>query len=122
MSQIQLNAQNGAAFQARVANYGADKFENFLEEVSIRPNTEDGVADFRVRVDGLGATPETEALGLLDAKSSETAPLTARQAEGYPLIQQYGGTIVGNNGLPHYPAGNKNSSNRGANYYTIRSS
>lgn len=90
---MQINAQNGAAFQARVANYGSDTLDNFLEEVSVKPFTDaDGtLADFRVRLDGIGTEPDTSNFGLLDAKSSETAPLTPNQSVGYPLIESYGG-------------------------------
>ncbi|WP_460501045.1 hypothetical protein, partial [Dyella jejuensis] len=107
LTQVQINAQNGAAFQARVANYGSDTLNNFLEEVSIQPFTDaDGnLADFRVRLDGIGTDPDTSNFGLLEAKSSETAPLTTNQSEGYPLLGSYGGQVVGKAGNPYYPAG-----------------
>jgi len=38
LAQVQINAQNGAAFQARVANYGSDTLDNF--EVSVKPFTD----------------------------------------------------------------------------------
>jgi hypothetical protein len=107
ISQVRINAQNGAEFQARVANYGKDTLEHFQEEVSVRPymDADGNLASFRVRLDGLGLDSETENYGLLDAKSSETAPLTPNQTVGYPLISQYGGKVVGNAGNPYYPPG-----------------
>lgn len=107
LAQIQINAQNGATFQTRVANYGSDTFKNFVEEVSIRPFTDsDGsLANFRVRLDGVATEFDTSQFVLIDAKSSETAPLTPNQKIGYPFIGSYGGQVVGNGGNPHYPAG-----------------
>jgi hypothetical protein len=67
LTQVQINAQNGAAFQARVANYGSDTLNNFLEEVSVKPFTDaDGtLTNFRVRLDGIGTEPDTSNFGLL---------------------------------------------------------
>lgn len=81
--------------------------EDYSKEVSVRPytNEEGDVADYRVRVDSMGINSETGDFSMYDAKSSETAPLTRNQRAGYPLIGQYGGVVVGNNGNPHYPAG-----------------
>ncbi|WP_443751346.1 hypothetical protein [Asticcacaulis solisilvae] len=104
-SQVQLNKASGAAFQGRVSNFGADTLDNFVEEVSIRPNTSTGTAPFKIRVDGLGTNPDTLAIDLLEAKGSATAPLTPNQTNGFPLVEQYGGTIVGTKGGVNYPAG-----------------
>lgn len=105
LSQVQLNNQSGAAFQARVADYSSDIQDNYVEELSIKPNTADGPADFRVRLDGIGEDPATGSVVLTDAKSSVTAGFTPNQTVGYPLIEQYGGTVVGANGGNIYPAG-----------------
>lgn len=100
-----MNSAAGSAFQSRVASYGTDTLANFTEEVSIVPNTATGPAPFRIRIDGLGTNPETNTIDLLEAKGSETAPLTTNQSKGFPLIEQHGGTIVGGNGGASYPAG-----------------
>jgi hypothetical protein len=105
LTQIEINSANGEAFQARVSTYGTDTLDNFAEEVSIRPNTASGPAPFRIRIDGLGTNPESQAIELLEAKGSETARLTIRQTEGFPLIKQYGGAIVGGKGGVTFPAG-----------------
>ena len=103
--QIQLNQASGAAFQDRVGKYAADTLDNFVQEVSIRPNTSTGSASFKIRIDGLGSNPETQAIALLEAKGSATAPLTPNQTKGFPLVEQYGGIIVGTKGGANYPAG-----------------
>lgn len=107
LAQVQINSQNGAEFQSRVAAYGNDTLDNFLEEVSIRPFTDTSgtTAPFRVRLDGLGTDPVNTSYGLMDAKASSTAPLTPNQTVGYPLLGQYGGVVVGKAGGSYYPAG-----------------
>jgi hypothetical protein len=77
------------------------------EQVSIRPNTAAGAADFRVRTDVLAELPARGELVMRDAKASVTAPFTPRQRQGYPLIEKYGGTVVGKKGGDRYPAGTK---------------
>jgi hypothetical protein len=103
-TQLELNGATGKAFQARVGNYGNDTLQNFVEEVSIRPNTATGQASFKIRADGLGTNPDTLMIDLLEAKGSATAPLTKNQTSGFPLLEQYGGTIVGAKGGVNYPA------------------
>jgi Tfp pilus assembly protein PilX len=104
-TQLELNSAAGKAFQTRVSNYGNQTLQNFVEEVSIRPNTATGQASFKIRADGLGRNPNTLSIDLLEAKASELAPLTKNQKLGFPLLQQYGGTIVGAKGGVNYPAG-----------------
>jgi hypothetical protein len=105
LSQVQINAKAGAEFQSRVSAYGVQTLDNYVEEVSVRPYTADGIADFRIRFDGLGTNPETQIINTLEAKSSATAPLTPGQARGFPLIEEYGGVVVGKKGGALYPAG-----------------
>jgi hypothetical protein len=107
LSQIQINARNGAEFPARVCRYGTETLEEFREEVSIRPftNADGDIADFRIRLDGLGVDPDTVNFAGLEAKGSEMAPLTPNQTEGIPLLEQFGGRVVGNGGNPSFPAG-----------------
>jgi hypothetical protein len=42
---------------------------------------------------------------LTDFKSSDTAGFTVNQEYGYPLLEQNGGMIVGNNGGDFFPDG-----------------
>jgi hypothetical protein len=50
-------------------------------------------------------TSDNGSLQLYDFKSSATSGFTANQQLGYPLLQQFGGQIVGDNGGLPYPAG-----------------
>jgi LysM repeat protein len=104
-TQLEINSAAGKAFQTRVGEYGNQTLQNFVEEVSIRPNTATGQASFKIRADGLGTNPNTLTINLLEAKGSATAPLTKNQKLGFPLLQRYGGTIVGTKGGVNYPAG-----------------
>lgn len=104
-TQLELNIATGKAVQARVSNYGRDTLQNFVEEISIRPNTSAGQAPFKIRADGLGTNRDTLMIDILEAKGSATAPLTQNQKLGFPLLEQYGGTIVGAKGGASYPAG-----------------
>jgi RHS repeat-associated protein len=92
-------------FEQRVLRDTRRTQENVVEQVSIRPNTETGSADFWVRPESLGKDLFSGQLRIRDAKSSDTAPLTDRQAEGYPLLEQYGGTVIGKKGGQEYPRG-----------------
>lgn len=106
-TQVQINNANGAAFQSQMDDWALGLHEDYVREVSIRPYTDaDGtLAGYRVRPDGMGTNSETGIPNMYEAKASETAPLTRGQRSGYPLIGQYGGVVVGNNGNPSFPAG-----------------
>ena len=106
-SQIRINQANGSAFQDVVDDWAYGIYTKNTTEVSVRPytNNQGETAGYRVRVDNMSSTRDTGDIVLIEAKSSETAPLTRNQARGYPLIEEYGGVVVGNNGNPHYPAG-----------------
>jgi hypothetical protein len=74
-------------------------------QVSVRPFTQSGdLANYRVRLDALG-TDNAGGINLYDFKSSPTAGFTPNQQVGYPLLQQFGGQVVGGNGGLAYPAG-----------------
>jgi hypothetical protein len=99
------NAANGRAFEQKGLRYLQDIQNNVADQVSIRPLTESGdLASFRVRLDALG-TDDAGTIRLFDFKSSETAGFSPNQRVGYPLLQQFGGVVVGNNGLPWYRPG-----------------
>jgi RHS repeat-associated protein len=104
-SQVLANAAQGQAFEEEGVAYLENIQTDVQEQVSIRPYTESGdLADYRVRLDAVG-TDESGNIQLTDFKSSETAGFTPNQQGGYPLLQQYGGEVVGNNGGLTYPAG-----------------
>jgi hypothetical protein len=45
------------------------------------------------------------ALQLTDFKSSQSAGYSRNQTKGYPLLERYGGQVVGKNGGDRYPHG-----------------
>jgi RHS repeat-associated protein len=101
--QVVKNALQGRAFEEE--SIGKLVQTDVQEQVSVRPYTASGeLADFRVRLDALGRD-EAGNLRATDFKSSEKAGFTPRQTEGYPLLKDYGGQVVGNNGGLFYPAG-----------------
>ncbi len=104
-STIAENAKTGDAFeQEGIAHLEATQ-TGVAEQVSVRPYDQSGnPTDYRVRLDAMGRD-DTGALRLTDFKSSPTAGLTPNQAAGYPLLEQYGGKVVGNSGGTDYPAG-----------------
>jgi RHS repeat-associated protein len=104
-STILRNAPNGRAFEEQGLNALQGEFNNVVGQVSIRPFTESGdLAVFRVRLDALG-TDTGGGTNLFDFKSSATAGFTPNQRLGYPLLEQFGGQVVGGNGGVFYPAG-----------------
>ena len=103
-TQLQANRATGAQFQELLERYQSSRVDQFSREVSIRPNTADGPADYLVRLDGIGIDRSTQELLLFEAKGSATAPLTRNQRRGFPLIERYGGTVVGRNGGTAAPA------------------
>jgi len=104
-STIKQNAAQGKAFEQKGLDYLKTKESNVRPQVSIRPYNKDGtLANYRVRVDAIG-TDQNGDIALTDFKSSETAGFTQNQKDGYPLIENYGGEVVGDNGGSFYPAG-----------------
>jgi RHS repeat-associated protein len=99
------NFANGKAFEQQGLNYLEGVQNDVAPQVSVRPYTDSGdLADYRVRLDAIG-TDDAGNLNLTDFKSSDTAGFSPNQANGYPLLQNNGGQVVGNNGLPFYPPG-----------------
>lgn len=99
------NKRKGDAFEQQVGAYKRDTQDDYMEQISIKPNTANGPANFRVRADGVGRERGSGRILPTDAKASDTAGLTPGQKQGYPLIEQYGGTVVGKKGGTTYPAG-----------------
>ncbi len=89
------NAAKGKAFEDQVAKtLGQDKASQVTIEVA------DGT---RTRVDFVQSSEGK--ITLLEAKSSQKAPLTSNQKKAYPQIEKAGGTVKGKKGtvvgLPH---------------------
>ena len=82
------NAKKGAEFERKV---GAKLGKNKASQVTIE--VKDGT---KTRMDFVSV--EDGNIKLTEAKSSTTAPLTPNQKTAHPQIEQYGGTIKGNNG------------------------
>jgi RHS repeat-associated protein len=76
------------------------------EQVSVRPYTDASgtLADYRVRLDALGQGGG--AFRVSDMKSG-AGGFQPNQVKGYPLIEKYGGVVVGSKGGAAYPAGTK---------------
>jgi hypothetical protein len=100
------NFQNGRAFEQEGIKYLETVNTDIADQVSIRPfvNASGDLADYRVRVDAMSIDADGN-LQLTDFKASDTAGFTPNQQTGYPLLQQFGGQVVGGNGGPFYPAG-----------------
>jgi hypothetical protein len=113
LSQAQLNmtnnALNGAAFSDLVYSQAAARNAAALREVSVSPYLDSGViADFRIRLDTIAISDTSAAARtsqLIEAKASATAPLTARQTQGFPLFERNGGVVRGDAGGTLLPAG-----------------
>ena len=82
------NAKKGADFERKV---GEKLGKNTASQVTIE--VKDGT---KTRMDFVSI--EDGNIKLTEAKSSATAPLTQNQRTAHPQIEQYGGTIKGNNG------------------------
>ncbi len=95
------NAIKGKQFEKVVTQGLKDAgHTNVAEQVTVRPNG----ATSNVRLDNMST--QNDAIKLTDAKSSATAGFTPNQTTGYPLLQQNGGVVVGNNGAAFgFPAG-----------------
>lgn len=102
-SNILENAAKGKNFEGVVTkNLDEAGHTNIAEQVTVKPNG----MDKKVRLDNVST--QNGQIKLTDAKASETAPLTSNQKAGYPLLEQNGGTVVGNKGAAQgYPAGTK---------------
>jgi hypothetical protein len=103
--QVQVNREVGDAFEEELVEFAKQTQDDVQTQVSVRPNTAEGPADFRVRLDSAGRNRTTRDLEPLEGKASETAPLTKNQKKGFPLIEEHGGKVVGKKGGDALPAG-----------------
>jgi RHS repeat-associated protein len=106
---VQQARVTGANFERRVEQHlqTVEGQTDLARQVTIRPYQDAlgtlAPSNTRVRADNLGR--QATAIRITDAKATGTAPFTLNQTRGYPLIEQYGGIVVGNKGGALYPAG-----------------
>lgn len=87
------NAKNGKAFESvATEEVGRRSSEKIATQVTVKPNG----GDKNVRLDNVSTRDGKTVLS--EAKSSNSAPLTKNQGDGFPLIEKFGGVIVGKNG------------------------
>ena len=104
-SNVSANKVTGDAHEVRVGHYLRDTRANVTEQVSIRPNTADGPAAFRFRIDFLANEPTDGSIVGTEAKGSDTARLRTNQKRGFELVRAHGGTVVGEAGGEAFPPG-----------------
>jgi RHS repeat-associated protein len=106
---VRQAALTGGRFERRVESHlqTVEGQTDIARQVTIRPyqDAQGTLAPMntRVRADNLGR--QSGAIAITDAKASGAAPFTANQQRGYPLLEQFGGVVVGNKGGALYPAG-----------------
>jgi RHS repeat-associated protein len=106
---VQQARVTGANFERRVEQHvqAVEGQTDIARQVTIRPYQDAAGTlaprNTQVRADNLGR--QATAIRLTDAKATGTAPFTPNQTRGYPLIEQYGGVVVGSKGGALYPAG-----------------
>ena len=89
---LKANRSRGANFETLVESQLESGGSQIAKQVTIE--AADGT---RVRTDFMSMATNGE-LGIFEAKSSATAPLTPNQKIAFPQIEQFGGTVKGNNG------------------------
>jgi predicted helicase len=99
-SQLQINNENGAAFEQEFADNLTSSHTDIAEQVTIK--TDSGV---NTRIDFV-AKNENGDVVCFECKSSETAPLSKNQKKAFPEIEQTGGTVAGK-GKPGYEGGTR---------------
>ncbi|MFC7774002.1 DUF6443 domain-containing protein [Flavobacterium sp. GCM10027622] len=89
---LKANRAQGAGFEKQVQSQLEGAGNQVAPQVTI-----EAANGTRVRPDFLTVDAEGT-IGVTEAKSSATAPLTPNQKTGFPSIEQFGGTVIGNNG------------------------
>lgn len=89
---LKANRAQGANFENQVQSQLEGSGNQVASQVTIE--AADGT---RTRPDFVTVNPEGT-IGITEAKSSATAPLTPNQSTAFPLIEQSGGTVIGNKG------------------------
>lgn len=95
---ILKNAEKGKAFEGEVQKTLEATKETTASQVTLE--TQSGV---KTRID-FATKDQAGQVGLTEAKSSATAPLTPNQAKAFPEIEQTGATVKGA-GKPGFPGG-----------------
>ncbi len=102
----------GSEFETVVMRDQQSILTEVIDQVSVTPLTaapQPGqplqTLGYRVRLDSVQRSRLTNELALTDAKSTPNAPLTRNQRVGYPLIQEFGAVVRGDNGGAALPAG-----------------
>jgi hypothetical protein len=103
---VTRNAMKGRAFEEEGLGKLAATHTNIRRQVTVRPYVDElgTLADYVVRLDAI-TVYEKGVLQLTDFKSSNLAGYTKRQRTGYPLLDKFGGQVVGANGGNPYPHG-----------------
>jgi hypothetical protein len=84
-----------------VAAASKEAFEQgqMVRRLSVRAFDADGkLLPGRTVLDAAGNQLGSGQFGALEFKLSTNAPYTARQAEHFPMLEKYGGVVVGENG------------------------
>jgi hypothetical protein len=97
-STILKNAKQGKVFEGEVQKALEATKETTASQVTVE--TKNGV---KTRID-FATKDQTGQIGLTEAKSSATAPLTPNQAKAFPEIEKTGATVKGA-GKPGFPGG-----------------
>ena len=99
---LKANRAQGANFENQVQSQLENSGNKVASQVTIE--AADGT---RTRPDFVTVNSEGT-VGITEAKSSANAPLTPNQKTAFPQIEQGGGTIIGNGGIPiGLPAGTR---------------
>jgi hypothetical protein len=98
-SGIKTNKANGDAWEKDVVEKQLpETHDDIRKQITIKSNGPSGV---KVRADAVGTEKATGQIQAVDAKGSQTAPLTKNQKIGYPEIETHGGTVVGEGKAPY---------------------
>ena len=99
-TQLAKNAKKGAEFEKQVLKKISKSQTDVVEQITIK--TKSGT---KTRLDFVGKSKSGK-IKLTEAKSSQKAPLTKNQKNGFPEIAKDGGTVVGK-GKGNFPGGTK---------------
>ena len=100
VTQLSINANKGAEFEKQVFEEIKKNQIEVVEQITIK--TKSGT---KTRLDFVGKSKSGK-IKLTEAKSSQKAPLTKNQKNGFPEIAKDGGTVVGK-GKGNFPGGTK---------------
>jgi len=99
--QFEVNKKQGADFEKKTVKQEKQNLDSVEEQITIRTNS-----GTKTRLDCVGSCKKTGEPKLVEAKSSEKAPLTKNQKIAFPEIEKSGGVVVGK-GKGEFPGGTK---------------